>query len=108
MKYKLKRGCPPFEVVDGPMAGRKYARGAVYEEKEIPPQYRGRFEEIGASSARIIKKPAAKDAAAGEERKMVRGKEGKKETDKGEEKRNDFKRPGAFSFSTSPQRRVKS
>lgn len=46
MKYQLKRGFPPFEMVDGPLARRKYVRGRLYVETEIPEQYRGRFETV--------------------------------------------------------------
>lgn len=46
MKYMLKRTFPPFEMVDGPLAGRQYDYGREYEASEIPEQYRDRFEEV--------------------------------------------------------------
>jgi hypothetical protein len=44
MQYRLKSNEAPFEIVDGPMAGRKFAAGVIYE--EVPPQEAHRFEEI--------------------------------------------------------------
>jgi len=43
MPYRLKATEPPFEVVDGPFAGRKYDRAGTYA--EIPPGQEDRFEE---------------------------------------------------------------
>lgn len=40
--YKLKPNVPDFEVVDGPMAGRKYEEGRVYA--EIPAEERHKFD----------------------------------------------------------------
>jgi hypothetical protein len=48
MPYNLKPTEPPFEVVDGPFAGRKYDRKGIYA--EIPPQYAERFEPFLQSS----------------------------------------------------------
>ncbi|OPY74716.1 MAG: hypothetical protein A4E64_02138 [Syntrophorhabdus sp. PtaU1.Bin058] len=45
MQYRLKSNEAPFEVVDGPMAGRKFSAGETYT--EVPPQEAHRFEEIG-------------------------------------------------------------
>lgn len=42
--YQLKKGVESFEVVDGPMAGRKFFRGQTY--KEIPPGEEKKFEKI--------------------------------------------------------------
>lgn len=42
--YKLKQTEPPFEIVDGPFAGRKYDRKGTYA--EIPPGYESRFESL--------------------------------------------------------------
>lgn len=44
MKYKLKQKFEAFEVVDGPLDGRKFEHGRVYE--EIPPQEKHKFEEV--------------------------------------------------------------
>lgn len=43
-QYRLKKGQESFQVVDGPLAGRKFLKGQVYA--EIPPGEKGRFEEI--------------------------------------------------------------
>lgn len=40
-KYTLRSDHPPFEVVDGPLAGRRYERGQTYT--EIPMELVGRF-----------------------------------------------------------------
>ena len=42
--YKLKHNAESFTVVDGAFAGKTYRPGTVYA--EVPPQERGRFEEI--------------------------------------------------------------
>jgi hypothetical protein len=47
--YKLKQTEPPFEIVDGPFAGRKYDRKGVYA--EIPPDYKDKFSEQEAVSS---------------------------------------------------------
>jgi hypothetical protein len=46
MAYKLKQTAPEFDMVDGPLAGKQYRRGQVYE--IIPQQYAGRFEKVKA------------------------------------------------------------
>lgn len=40
--YKLKPNVPDFEVVDGPLAGRKYKAGQVYA--EIPAKESHKFD----------------------------------------------------------------
>ena len=42
--YRLKPNSPNFEIVDGPLAGRKYEAGQLYQ--EIPEVERGKFETI--------------------------------------------------------------
>ncbi len=42
--YRLKKTSAAFELVDGPLVGRKYLHGKLYA--EIPPEHRGRFEAI--------------------------------------------------------------
>jgi len=42
--YKLKTGAAPFEVMDGPLAGRQFNRNGVYV--DIPPNEADKFEEI--------------------------------------------------------------
>lgn len=44
MGYKLKKNVEAFEMVDGPLTGRKFKAGEVYD--SIPPQYAGRFDAI--------------------------------------------------------------
>jgi hypothetical protein len=44
MTYQLKSGVESFEVVDGPMAGRKFVRGKVYS--EIPPGEEKKFKPV--------------------------------------------------------------
>ena len=51
--YKLKKGIENFQIVDGPFAGRKYKRGKVYEEDQIPPEVRGKFDELKAESSKV-------------------------------------------------------
>ena len=43
-QYKLKPNMPDFEVVDGPLAGRKFLAGQVYP--EVPESEKNRFEVI--------------------------------------------------------------
>ncbi len=47
-QYKLKPNQPDFEVVDGPMAGRKFVAGQTYT--EIPPQEKNKFEKIDSEN----------------------------------------------------------
>jgi len=42
--YRLKANQPPFEVVDGPAAGQKFAHGFVYT--DLPAGEQARFELI--------------------------------------------------------------
>jgi hypothetical protein len=63
MSYKLKPTEPPFEVVDGPFAGRKYNRKGIYA--EIPPGYENRFED--SSYPAIQPSSLQADAASGGE-----------------------------------------
>ena len=42
--YRIKPGCPDFTVVDGPLAGRKYEAGKLYE--EIPLVETDKFEQV--------------------------------------------------------------
>lgn len=41
--FILKADVEKFKVMDGPFAGRTYEHGAVYAEKDIPPEERPRF-----------------------------------------------------------------
>jgi hypothetical protein len=43
-QYKLKPGQPAIEMVDGPLAGRKYVPRMTYT--EIPKELADRFEEV--------------------------------------------------------------
>lgn len=43
--WELKRNQPPFEMVDGPMAGSVYKHGRAYE--EVPAGHEHRFEHSG-------------------------------------------------------------
>jgi len=52
--FTLKKGAESFQVVDGPLAGKRYVRGKAY--KQVPPEERAKFEEI--------KPPEAKDKKA--------------------------------------------
>lgn len=54
MKWKLKPGVPPIQITDGPLTGKTYLPGAVYDEAEIPDHERWRFlpaepEPVGAT-----------------------------------------------------------
>ena len=42
--YRLKQGVEGFDVVDGPLAGRQYRKGVVYD--EIPPGDAAKFKEV--------------------------------------------------------------
>lgn len=59
-EYKLKANSPAFEIVDGPLAGRKYLEGQVYA--EIPPGYEHRFER--ADKATVTQIPTSKKLTA--------------------------------------------
>ncbi len=61
--YRLKKGQPSIEVVDGPMAGRSFVPGQAYEDKEIPAAEKSRFEKIRKPAARPEKaKESVKNA----------------------------------------------
>lgn len=51
MGYRLKKGVADFTVVDGPFERKSYKAGEVYDEKDIPPQEKHKFELIEASAA---------------------------------------------------------
>jgi len=64
-EYILKPNKPPFEMVDGPLAGRRYEHGTRYS--EIPHGLDHRFmavPETAKAKAAPDKKPQAKDAGA--------------------------------------------
>ena len=42
--YRLKPGIESFQVVDGPMAGRKFKKGVEYRADQIPSHEMGKFE----------------------------------------------------------------
>jgi len=65
--YRLKKGQEAFELVDGPMAGRKFVPGRSYE--EIPAQEKRRFEKISKPAAARKQAPATKPEIAGKEDK---------------------------------------
>lgn len=44
--YQLKPGIPAFEVVDGPLAGRRYVPGRQYPEADVPGGDRAKFKEV--------------------------------------------------------------
>lgn len=44
MKYQLKPNFPDFRIVDGVFKGRIYRAGEQYDEKDIPPQEKNKFE----------------------------------------------------------------
>ncbi|NTU41667.1 MAG: hypothetical protein HGA78_01165 [Nitrospirales bacterium] len=47
MQYRLKS--QTFLAMDGPRAGRRYERGQIYNEDEIPPEELPRFELVSAA-----------------------------------------------------------
>lgn len=49
--YRLKKGVADFTVVDGPFERRSYKAGEVYDEKDIPPQEKHKFELDGEAQA---------------------------------------------------------
>ena len=59
--FRLKKGQPEFEVVDGPMTGRKFLRGVDYA--EVPPGEKRRFDEIKQAAPKAVKAPAPDKAA---------------------------------------------
>lgn len=56
VKYRLKKGQPAFDVVDGPMAGQRFEPGVPYD--EIPKGDAARFEKVKPKAAQ---KPADSD-----------------------------------------------
>lgn len=51
MKYRMKRGQEAIEVVDGPLAGKRFAPGREYD--QVPEADRHRFEEVPQVAAEI-------------------------------------------------------
>lgn len=64
-EYRLKKGMESFQVVDGPMAGRKFLKGEVYT--EIPPGEVRKFDEIKPKPS--VPVPAKEDNRAGKQEK---------------------------------------
>jgi hypothetical protein len=62
-KYKLNSS--PVEVMDGPLRGKKFVRGPLYDESEIPANCLHRFEEVTVPCA--VKKPAESDVFENDE-----------------------------------------
>lgn len=60
MAYRLKKNEPAFEVVDGPLAGRKFGHGLVYD--EVPKNESRRFEKLEEAPVAPAKAAAKKDA----------------------------------------------
>lgn len=69
MKYKLKKGVESFEVVDGPMAGRKFLRGKVY--KEIPSGEAKKFEKIEEQKMGKRKEETVKTKESGKSKEQM-------------------------------------
>lgn len=53
MKYRMKADQPVIEVVDGPMAGRRFIPGQEYD--DIPESEAARFERVDAAEADLPK-----------------------------------------------------
>jgi hypothetical protein len=69
MMYKLKPGAESFEVVDGPMAGRKFLRGMSYD--KIPPEEKDKFIELKAQSSSLkSEKPQDQKVGKSEDQKV--------------------------------------
>lgn len=67
-QYKLKATQPPFEVVDGPLSGKKFERGQLYT--EIPADLEHRFTvEIKAKTSSDKKLPTPSASTTNEEMK---------------------------------------
>ena len=64
--YQLKKGQPAFEVVDGELAGRKFAHGTLYA--EIPQREAGRFERVEDQPQEAKAAPGAEDNAGGKKK----------------------------------------
>jgi len=58
--WKLKKGQPSFEVVDGPLAGHRFQPGQEY--KTIPSGEKRRFEKIKKTTAPVKGKETGKHA----------------------------------------------
>ena len=56
-QYVLKEGVQDFTVIDGPMAGKSFKAGVIYD--EIPPQEAAKFVIIPEAPAEDA--PATKD-----------------------------------------------
>lgn len=49
--FRFKKGVESFQVVDGPFENKKFFRGDLYLEKEIPPEEKHKFEKIPVGQA---------------------------------------------------------
>ena len=58
MSYRLKKGQPPFEVVDGDMAGHRFEPGQEYD--QVPAAEKHRFARAGGKKKRNPGKGAEK------------------------------------------------
>lgn len=61
-QHTLKPGQAPFEMVDGPLAGKRYERGKVYA--EIPTEHADRFAAVPEAAANKTTQPETKKAPA--------------------------------------------
>jgi len=61
--YQLRRGQPAIEIVDGPMAGRKFRPGVQYA--EVPPGEMHRFEALRAPASPGLIGPPVSDPGGG-------------------------------------------
>lgn len=52
--YRLKKNVADFTVVDGPFERRSYKTGEVYDEKDIPPQEKHKFEIIAVADTNTV------------------------------------------------------
>lgn len=62
---QLKHNQAVFEVVDGPMKGRRYTHGVDYQDTDIPPTEKAKFgpvEKSQAPKAQEAKTPVANKA----------------------------------------------
>lgn len=71
--WKLKKTCSPFEMVDGPMDGRKFDHGTEYA--EIPSRYAGSFEHTGESIIETMGQNGAQEFGSPTGRKIKKEKE---------------------------------
>lgn len=70
MKYKLKNNVAEFDVVDGPLAGRNFRRGVLYD--EIPSNEAGKFETISEAPEVPVKAKAEEKKAEAPEKGEVK------------------------------------